>query len=99
MTLDEEVSLIETTIRSTLDVAQRKDARDTAQSRLTVYEKALRAVRDLAGTEAMRDLGTWIRAEIRDDAVPPSGRAVRQRGAAICRAHGEAVSTGSWLGA
>lgn len=99
MSVSDEMNAIEDTIEETLDVAQQRSAKQKAQSRLEVYRKALREVRRLTGNDPMHELGEWIRAEIRDDANPPSGRDVRQKGAEICRNEGEDISTGSWLGA
>lgn len=99
MAVREEMNGIERTIDETLDVARRREERQKAKSRIEVYRKALTEVRQVAGNDAMRELGAWIRERIEDRGEPPSGRDVRQRGAAICRDHGEEVSTGSWLGA
>lgn len=99
MPVDEEMNEIETTIEQTLDVARKRDAKKKAKSRLNVYRKALTEVQRIAGNGPMRELGAWIRKQIRETESPPSGRAVRQAGAEICRDNGEDVSTGSWLGA
>lgn len=99
MSVAEEMSEIEVTIEQTLDVARKRDAKKKAKSRLNVYRKALKEVQRIAGNGPMRELADWIRGEIRETESPPSGRAVRQAGAEICRDSGEEVSTGSWLGA
>ena len=99
MAITEEMGRIEATIEETFDRHQRKEARDTAKSRLNVYRKALKEVRDVAGTAAMHELGGWIREHVGDRKKAPSGRQVRQHGAQICREHGHEISTGSWLGA
>lgn len=99
MPVKEEMSEIERTIDETLDVARKREATQKAKSRLKVYRKALKEVQQIAGNEPMRELAAWIRDRIKDRREPPSGRDVRQKGAAICREHGEEVSTGTWLGA
>lgn len=99
MSVSEEMNRIERTIEETLDVARRREAKQKANSRIEVYRKALKEVRQVAGNDAMRELGAWIRERIEASGDPPSGRDVRQKGAAICREHGEEISTGSWLGA
>lgn len=99
MAVAEEMREIERTIEQTFDRHQRKEARDTAESRMTVYRKALKEVRDVAGTAAMHQLGEWIRERVADRERAPGGREVRQQGARICREHGHEISTGSWLGA
>lgn len=99
MSVSDEVAEIEETMDETLSVVRRRDDARDAPSRLKLYRKALREVQQVAGNAAMRELAEWIRERIRTDGDPPSGRAVRQRGAAICRERGKEISTGSWLGA
>lgn len=99
MSVDQEMRDIEATIERTLDVGRRRKAKQTAKSRIEVYRKALSEVQRIAGDGPMRELADWIREQIGDVGSPPSGRAVRKQGAALCRASGEEVSTGSWLGA
>lgn len=99
MAVSEAMENIDETIEHVFDTAQLKDERDTAKSRRNVYEKALRAVRDAAGTEAMDELRLWIVQRIEQDGDVPRGRQVRQEGARIARDHGADVSTNDWLGA
>lgn len=99
MPVSEEMDRIEQTIDETFDVARKREAKQKAKSRTEVYRKALKEVRQVAGSDAMRELSAWVRERIEESGEAPSGRDVRQQGAAICREHGEEVSTGSWLGA
>lgn len=99
MAVREAMTTIDETIEDVFDTAQRKDERDTAKSRRNVYEKALKSVRDTAGTEAMDELQAWIVQDIEQDGEVPTGRQVRKQGARIVREHGGEVSTNDWLGA
>lgn len=99
MAVTEEMDRIEAAIEETFDRHQRKEARDTAKSRMNVYRKALGEVHAVAGTAATHQLGEWIRERIEARKKAPSGRQVRKHGARICREHGHEISTGSWLGA
>ena len=99
MSVKEEMRGIEATIEESIDIARKRDAAKKAKSRTKTYEKALREVQRIAGDSQMRTLAGWIREEIRETESFPSGRAVRKKGADICRRSGNEVSTGSWLGA
>lgn len=99
MSIKEEMAGIERTVDETFDVNRKRDAKRKAQSQKKVYRKALEEVQRIAGNDPMRELAEWIRERIREGDEPPSGRAVRKKGAAICRENGNEVSTGSWLGA
>lgn len=90
---------IDETVEETFDLATRADAKRKEGSRRDAYEKGIRAVRDVAGNDAARELAAWIQDEIREHERFPSARDVRQQGAKICRDRGHEVSTGSWLGA
>ena len=99
MPVKEEMTEIESTIDQTLDLNRKRDAEKKAKSRIKVYRKALKEVQQIAGNGPMRELAEWIREQIRTKERLPSGRAVRQKGAEICRDNGKEISTGSWLGA
>lgn len=99
MSVNEEMSEIEATIEERIDIARKRDADRKAKSRKKTYRKALQEVQRVAGDSQMRTLADWIREEIRETESFPSGRAVRKKGADICRQSGNEVSTGSWLGA
>lgn len=99
MSVEEEMTEIESTVEEVIDVARKRDADRKATSRMRVYRKALGEVQRVAGNGPMRTLGDWIRRRIRETETFPSGRAVRKKGAEICRNSGNEVSTGSWLGA
>lgn len=90
---------IDRTTQDVFDLATRADARRREGSRRNAYEKGIREVRNVAGSDAARELAEWISEEIRTRERFPSARSVRKRGARICREHGHEVSTGSWLGA
>ena len=95
----ETVAEIDQTTQETFDLGTREAAKRKEGSRRSAYEKGIREVRDVAGSEAARELAEWIKEEIRTEKRFPSARSVRKEGARICRNHGHEVSTGSWLGA
>jgi len=90
---------IESAIEETFDPHKRHQEKTRAESRRTVYKKALKEAETVGGSEQMHALGVWIQNQIRDHQRLPSGREVRKRGAEMCRSNGHRVSTGSWLGA
>lgn len=90
---------IDSTVEETFDLATRADAKRKEGARRDAYVKGIKAVRDVAGNDAARELAAWIQDEIRKKERFPSARDVRQQGADICRNRGHDVSTGSWLGA
>lgn len=69
-----------TDVKETLDVARKRNAKKKAKTRLKVYRKALEEVQQIAGNDSMRELADWIRNQIREREVPPSGRSVRKKG-------------------
>jgi hypothetical protein len=90
---------IDATTQEVFDLATLADAKRREGSRRNSYEKALEEVKTRAGKPGARALAEWIQSEIRDTEEFPSGRAVRKRGARLCRENGHEVSAGSWLGA
>lgn len=90
---------IDEQVEEAIDRHARHQAEQKAQSRRTVYRKALREVQQIAGGTAARNLADWITRRIHQDGTLPTGRRVRKKGAEICRSAGYRVSTGSWLGA
>lgn len=82
-----------------LDVSTRQDAKEKAGSRRDAYGKALEEVREIAGRDAADDLREWIEEQIRTEGKYPSSRAVRKRGAEICRSMDHSIPDDSWLGA
>lgn len=90
---------IDETTKDVFDFATLAAAKRKEGSRRKAYEKGLKEVYNVAGKPAARELAEWIAGEIRAGGRFPPARAVRKKGAEICRAHGHEISTGSWLGA
>lgn len=93
------IEQIDATVQDVFDLGTRREAQRREGSRRTVYKKALKETRSIAGDGGATALAQWLQDEIKERETFPSGREVRQRGARICRENGHQISTGSWLGA
>lgn len=90
---------IDRTTVDVFDLASREQAKRKEGSRRRAYEKGLTEVRNIAGSEAERELADWIKNQIESKERFPSARTVRKQGASLCRSRGHEISSGSWLGA